>query len=578
MKTRLVRLAGPIKRAGAQLAGQLMALSPARRQRLKANARLRQRGLQLLADFSRISTRRQPRFQRVLVDGQWDNANYWLRYALLRRSLGLAQTHETGILGEHSRTRVRDAFATFRITATCDYAWTQAALQQYLPEARERLARTDTPHAIHNWTLPGNLPTAFVYDGILKRQRRGQVDLADPGLPVIVAQALFALDRAAAIIDQTRPELVVLSHVIDFTYAALAQAALTRGIPVVVLYGDFGTNRFMWLNTPDDLFGYPGRPTQVDQTGLPETLADALADTGAAALDARLGGQTADISAIYAFRRRRDHVDRTALAAHYGWDAQRPIIGIYAPNWFDYPNGSGRFPFTDFRDWMDATLQVAKATPSVSWLIKSHPCDEWYGSIRGPRVSDLVEAAECAHICLCDPAWNGRGLLQALDGVVTVHGTCGIEAAYLGTPVLTAYPGWYGAFGFAKTCTSADDYRRSLVTAWWEGHDSDAARTRAATFAGWYFGAPDWHAGWFLSDDSNQDAIWWDLEEELETHAVALAREVDEIDAWIAGGHHYFHIFKLSRAAGVVAAAPHAAAGAPLDEDPRRRQLSAQPA
>jgi hypothetical protein len=174
---------------------------------------------------------------------------------------------------------------------------------------------------------------------------------------------------------------------------------------------------------------------------------------------------------------------------------------------------------------------------------------------------------------LCDTSWNGLDVLKALDGVVTVHGTVGLEATMLGKPVLVPYAGWYGRFSFASVADSVEDYGERLAGRWWEGFDPADAASRAAEFAGWCYSAPDWHDGWFLFDDANQDAIWWDVETEFEKRAGAIAREVGEIQAWFADGHRYFDIFKLRGADRVVAASPRAFNDAVAAEDPRQRQM-----
>lgn len=553
---------------------RLYALTPPAKHARRRNEAARARGLTRLAAFSEASSL--PRFGRVLVDGQWDNANYWLRYALFRKALSLGSAREVGLLGQHNRERVAAAFSAFGFAATIDHGRHVGKASAFLGEARRLLANTRQADDIHRWTLPGWLPTTIMYDGILKRQRRGEIDLSDPNLPAVVAEALSAMAAAERVIEAERPDLLVMSHVIDFSYGALAWSALARGIPVVALYGDYGTNRFIRLCEQGDLFSYPSRPTIEDQAALAPATRAALAEAGRMNLLDRIDGRTSDVSAIYAFRRRRAAVDRALLGERFGWDPSQPVIGVYAPNWFDYPNGSGRFPFRDFRAWTDVTLAAARANPAVNWLFKAHPCDEWYGSIRGPRLADIVAAANMPQVRLCDTSWNGRALLDLLDGLVTVHGTAGLEAAVLGKPVLVPYAGWYGAFGFAEVPASADAYIARLSERWWEGRGGPDVAVRAAAFAGWYFCAPKWHEGWFLEDDANQDAIWWDLDAVLSTHAGAIAREVEEIGDWMADGHRYYQIFKMRRATGFVPACARVPAHTRDDRDPRQRQFAAK--
>jgi hypothetical protein len=548
-------------------------LSPARRRRERTNLELRRRGLAHLDAFSRGESR-EPQFRKVLVDGQWDNANFWIRYALIRRALGLAKAREVGILGRHNRARVVDAFATLGFAAQVDFGRHLADADEFLQRARTLLSDMRDAGDIHRCSLPASFPGALLYDGILKRQRRADVDMCDPKLPHIVAEALSALHLAEEILARERPDLVVMSHTVDFTYGALAWMALSAGIPVIAAYGDYGTNRFIRLSRPEDIFAYPSRPSPEQGRLLTPQRRAALSEVGRRILEARLGGNTADVSTIYAYRRRKAFVDRKLLAERYGWDTEKPIVGVYAPNWFDYPNGSGRLPFRDFRDWVDVTLAVARQTPQVNWLFKAHPCDEWYGRIRGARLVEILSAQPAPNVQLCDTDWNGRALLETFDALVTVHGTAGLEMASMGKAVLIPYEGWYGGFGCAVVAQSMDDYRAKLATRWWDSFDAASAADRARYFAGWYFAAPAWHDGWCLSDDSQQDAIWWDLDQVFAAYEHPIRREVAEIADWIASGNRYFQIFKLLRAEAFMLASARAIPHGIADKDPRQRQLS----
>jgi hypothetical protein len=550
------------------IVAHLRALSPQACRAARENERLRAQGLTRLAGLARGNS--EPMFGKVLIDGQWDNANYWIRIAMVMRALRLDGTTATGLLGRFNRARVEAAFSAFGIAGRADHGLHFKRRTEFLPAAQHLLAAVRDPADLLALELPGGLPAALVYDGILKRQRRAAPDLADPQLQMFLAEALASVDAAEAILARETPDLVLLSHALDFTYGALAWAALKRDIPVIALYGDYGVARFIRMDTRDALFSAPNRPMRSDDDALDEAQGAALEAAGADYLAARLSGRTDDVGAIYAFKRCTVQVTRAALCAHYNWDATKPIVAVYAPNWFDYPHSSDRMPFRDFLDWAVNTLEVARATPGVNWLFKAHPCDEWYGTIHGKRLADLVAATPTSHVGLADTAWNGADLLRAVDGLTTFHGTVGIEAASLGKPVLVPYAGWFGDLGFATVADGRDGYLRLLASRWWEGHNRAAARRRAHRFAGWYFCVPDWHSGYALHDDANQDAIWWDLDVFLEAHASEINRDITLLRDWIASPARYFHVFKMAQAAGY--APPRARQN--LDDDPRRRQFA----
>lgn len=490
-----------------------------------------------------------PAARRILVDGTWDNANYWTRFAIVRRALALDNAAEVGMLGQYSRKRTRAAFAAFGIAEIVDLK-RAACPGRYLDKAKTLLQGVDSADKLMQIALPTDFPPEVFFDGVLKRQRRATVDVADPNLPEYLAEAMAGLEAADEIVAGGGFDLVILSHALDYTYGVIAWAAIRHGIPVLTLYGDFGHAKFFRLKKPEDLFMYPERPTPGELGTMPEERAASLRALGARQLAARLGGKTTDVGAIYAYQRRQASVSREEMASRCGWEASKPTIGIYNSNWFDYPHASGLHGFRDFLDWIGATLEVAKAHPEVNWLFKAHPCDDWYDNINGQRLEDLVAAIDQSHIRLADKSWNGLDLMRSLDGIITCHGTIGIEATSQSIPVLVPYAGWYGHAGFVSCANGREDYLARLRTPWWRQQDAVARREQAELFAGWAFCVPDWYGDCIFLDDSRQDEIFSGLDEFLQSNRAALERESEEVAAWFADGHPYYHVFAMMRATG----------------------------
>jgi hypothetical protein len=390
------------------------------------------------------------------------------------------------------------------------------------------------------------VPADFIYDGILKRQRSASVDLGDRHLLGYVTEALASIAAAEALLDSEQLELILLSHAVNFQFAALAWLAVRRRIPIVLLYGHYGVPRFVRVTDPTDLYDTTDRPTAEDLETLPETRRDALATAGSAYLDKRLGGRTDDMGARYAFQKASARISRAALVERFGWDPDTPVVGVYASNWFDFPHPCGMTHFRDFLDWTQATLSTAQRQRRVNWLFKAHPCDQWYG---GVTLSDLMPPLDAAgHIQLAPTDWNGSAVLDLIDGVVTYHGTVGIEAAAAGKPVLVADRGWYHDAGFVTWPRSREEYLDTLATDWWKAVDLHATRRRAQVFAGWYFGRPAWQGRFVLADDTVQAPIYAGIQRLLTEDPTALRRELDTIRAWFASGRRHYHTFKMSRA------------------------------
>jgi len=485
-----------------------------------------------------------PAAVRVLVDAMYDNPNYWIRYAFLRAALGLSRAREVAVLGPYRARDCRRTLGRLGAAGAVDVGALAGPRAAHRAGAERLLADTRTADDILKWRLPADFPADFVYDGLLKRQRAAVVELDDPRLPRWVADALASIAASERALDTTRPDLVVLSHAVNFQFGSLAWLAARRGIPTVLAQGVYGVSRFVKLLQPEHLYETIDRPAATDLARLSRARAERLAAAGRAYLEARWSGRTDDLGALYAFRRATETPTRERLAARFGWDAERPIVAVYASNWFDFPHPCGMTQFRDFLDWMRATLDAAVDNRRVNWLFKAHPCDAWYG---GVTLSDLVPPLDThPHLRLVPVEWNGAALLRAVDALVTVHGTAGVEFAAAGKPVLVADRGWYHDAGFVRWSRSRAEYVEALATDWWKDLDVEATTRHAQVFAGWYFARPAWQDGLVMEDDPRQGEIYRTAPRLLTEHPQALARELDTIREWFASPHRHYHTYKMS--------------------------------
>jgi hypothetical protein len=477
----------------------------------------------------------------VLVDGQWDNPNYWLRYALVRAGLGLSGS-EVGLLGPHRADLVRrtcELFGMRRAVRLADFVGRESSARA---EARRRLAATRDSAEILGWDL-GGVPGYDLYDCLLKRQRNAFVRLDHPALEDDVTDYLRHREAMPRLFDALAPALVVTSHTFSgriFTGPLVWEAA-RRGIPVIGPYGNYGVLRLFRIRQAEEVPDFIDSPSARDIDAVPLAQADALAAVGRAYLEARLGGRTDDLGSRYAFQGDQT-LDRARACAHFGWDPARPVVAVYASTWFDAPHCNGMQQFRDFADWLQATLAVARGQREVSWLFRGHPCDAWYG---GVTLRDLMPPVAESHVGLCPPEWSGSAVQRAADAVVTLSGTAAIEYAAAGKAALLGDRGWYHDRGFAKWSRSRAEYLVDLARPWWTDVDSETASRRAQIFAGWYFCRPAWHEGFHLEDDSEQDALYERIPALLDGHPHVVRREIDGIREWYASGERFYHSFKM---------------------------------
>jgi hypothetical protein len=495
--------------------------------------------------FCEVSKSSENQFEGdVLVDAMWDNPNYWIRYSLFRSALGLNTAREIGLLGPYRAKECRGSLKRFGIHEIVRIGDYYGDMRKHRHQAERLLAQTRTPDDILQWQLPEDIPPDIIYDGILKRQRMASVNLKDPHLIEYLTEALTCIATSQRLLESYNFQLIAASHVINFQHGSLGWLALRRGMPVVLLFGLYGVLRFAKLSEPNHIHEFWNRPTTDDLLALRPGQAESLRRIGRRYLEKRVGGQTNDPGAQYAFQMRQGIIDRVSLAKEFGWDPKKPIIAVYTSSWYDMPHGYGMSHFRDFQDWILATFEAAAKNQRVNWLLKPHPFDDWYGGI---TLQDLIPQQSYPHIRLTDKTWSGSALVDIIDGLVTYHGTAGIEFAAIGKPVLIADVGPYHDFGFAKWPHSRQEYIDALASDWWEEIDLQEAARRAQIFAGWYFCRPAWQGDFLLDDDSTQWAIYRKIPNLLAENEEAIFKEINMIRDWFYSGHPHYHTYKMGR-------------------------------
>ena len=479
---------------------------------------------------------------KCLIDGMWYNANYWYRLSLFRAAMGTVAGEEIGILGPHNAGRSRRTFAHLGIDQTRSFPELLREVRQEAVTLADRaLLTTADAEDVLLWEMPMGFPAVMIYDGILKRQRAANVDVKDPNFREYVIEAYASCLAAIRLIKRETPTLLLLSHAVNFSYAALGWAAMKQGCPAVVLFGGYGSPRFFKLSCPDDFFNWCSGLTNEDIALLPLQVKKRLGAAGEGYLAGRLAGMTNDIGGQYAFGKTGDKLDRRVLAARYGWSLDTPIVAVYSSNFFDFPHACGMSHFRDFRDWLEVTISAAIENTNVNWLFKPHPCDAWYG---GVTLSDLLPAKMPSHIAQLPIETPGADLLSSVDALITVHGTAGLEFAAQGKPVLLADRGWYDLAGFSVAASSRAEYAKLLRTDWWRQLNPAVVKERAKIFSGVHFCAPDWQLTLLMRDDSQQDNLWKDILMVVEKKE-NIDIEFAMIRKWMASNSHYYHNYKM---------------------------------
>jgi len=483
---------------------------------------------------------------KVLIDATYDNPNFWLRLSLLRSALALPQSSEIGILGQYRRKECGRTLRRIGINETLNILPSEDEVERAKKAAKALLEQLSKSEELISLKLPFGLPAALVYDQILKKQRNASVVLRSGTTQRVLVESIAALYAADRILTDD-VNLLVLSHTQGVPYGPLAWIGALKKIPVIDLAGGFGSLRFARISALEDIFRIASRPSSAEIAVLSAQRLTQLKETGRAYLEARFSGQTGDLGAIYAYDVNSVALPRHEMVKQLDLNPDRPLVVVYASHWFDMPHIHGMQNFRDFFDWIMTTVDVAKRNPDVNWLFKSHPCEAWYG---GVTMRELLADVSAPNLRLVPEGWNGHSTICAADGIITYHGTVGVEAASLGKPVLLADRGWYHDLGFVVWAESREHYIELIGGSWWAGRDSEAVRHNALVFAGLFFAVPDWQRKFTFSDDALQDKLF-PLYDGIEVKCSdEIRRELDLLRDWYESGEQYYHIYKMMRATG----------------------------
>ena len=474
--------------------------------------------------------------ENVLIDGTFLNLGYFYRLQLARASFADQGFNEVAFLGRHNR---KHCFAALKVLGLKTFAASNLNESEKLRhKANILLRKVTTSKEFLAARLPLGYPASFVYDDILKRQKRATLEFNHPSTIEVLEETLAHIEDAKRVLSLYKPRWLLMSHTITMERGPLVWAALQRKVPVLLLYGNYGTPRFFKMTSSASFFSV-GRPEKKDMAFLAPKQKVKLRKIGLSYLYRRLKGTSNDIGGKYAFSpKNRQNVNNCI----FNFAQRKPVIAVYASNWFDFPHALGMKHFTDFYDWITLTYKIAMKADHVNWVFRPHPCDDWYG---GTSLRHVLPPHMPRHIALLPMGIPGKAIQEIADGLVTFHGTAGIEYAAAGKPVLLAEKSWYHDMGFSVCAKSRTDYIRLLEKKWWLGIDKVKKQNSALEFAGMYFCAPHWQKTILMPDDSDRKGLVNTLEKKNFESNRSIIKEVSLINRWLSSKNDWYHSYKM---------------------------------
>ena len=483
----------------------------------------------------------------ILCEGMWDNPNHFFRLHLMLAAMpDIAECRVIGILRRRSERAQRRSLKRVGVSELVYLDEDPVTADGFAVEARRLLSGVRRHRDLLELPLPHRLPAYVYYDTVVKQTRHPQPPLDSPVWHRALAELLRNVEIYGRLFEGHDVARVVTSHPWKSEFAALVWMGLVHDVVSYYVTGFCDSTRIRRFSGLSDFATPVEHGTGKEYDALPLATQRRLIAYGAAYLDERERGTSSDINARYAFHPDRRHADRAAARRALGLPPDRPVAAIFTQAWFDFPHTFGMHNFTDFLDWIRFTAARISENTSVSWLLKPHPCDDWYGGI---RLRDVVGALP-PHVYVCPEDTDSLTARVAADAIVTVHGTIGIEAAARGLPVLNADRSQYTDWGFTHLATSPEHYAALLAGITALAPPTAVQRDRAMAFAALSLAPPPAGLGLVRTscDTSAPPVLYDEIAARLETGGQAWERERSAVTEWLATGHPCYAAYNTTRA------------------------------
>ena len=352
-------------------------------------------------------------------------------------------------------------------------AWVQSL------EAAQLASATWNDRPLADWAL----------SSALYQERRTQADWKDPAFAQLFRDQLqgtrLAFEAANAAFDDFQPDLLVLLNGRFFAHRAAIEAARERHVRFVTHERGMQKNSLCWRDgeLTHDLEGEMRSWSQVAQQPLENSQIDFVQNI----LRERRHGKGMSWDVRYSPLPE----EREALIAKLALDA-RPIVALFTSS----EDEQATFPrwaegaFANGCDWLDATLEVARAIPTHQFVIRMHPGLLSMGTQQAAlkHAQDLAKRLpeNCRLVGPKDDI-SSYTLADIAELGIVYYTTLGLEMAARGKRVICVVRGWYGHAGFADFVQDKQDYAATIKAALGREPELEIAR-RALRYAWNAFG------------------------------------------------------------------------------------------
>jgi hypothetical protein len=269
----------------------------------------------------------------------------------------------------------------------------------------------------------------------------------------------FAAQQSLALLQQTRPQMVIVPNGSVLEFAVVYQIARYLDLPVVTFEFDEPRERIR-LALNDEVMRED--TSQFWEAFENEELRPDQLEQLRALMAARQGGDDwGDFRMRFQDRPRQGS---QGLRSSLGLDS-RPVV-LLAPNVFGDSATLGRQVFSEgLSNWAERSVAYFLEKPEVQLVIRIHPSEATfsYGTSIGDVIRERFPRLP-AHVKLVEPKdpINTYDLIEIADLGLVYTTTVGLEMALSGVPVIVAGQTHYRSKGFTIDATTWEGYFKHI--------------------------------------------------------------------------------------------------------------------
>ncbi len=391
----------------------------------------------------------------ILVDGLWDNPNHFFRLRIFLEAL--YKKNELYLIAflKNRNSRSKETLSALgfdKFFYISDFPINDEDKKRALSILKSVKSHED----LLKIKLPENLPPYILYDTVLKKSKHPQTNLSSE-LWMENLSDLYRLDRFFNHIFKTSNiRKIVLSHVRKNEFGLLLQKGIKRKITCFNIYAAYEMLRIRRFDDLCDLEKPMETYSYKEYSTLEDNIKESIIKAGKNYLNPGNLNKNTDINFTRAYGMQGSKID---LKKRLSIPKGKTIVTVYFHSWYDFPHAYGMKNFTDFLDWTNSTLKIARKRKDIVWLLKPHPCESWYG---GFFLNQLTKNLP-KNIHTLDESTSVLTALEISDFSVTVHGTISVESVAKGVPVICADKTWFEDWNFAYIASSKSDYEEKLL-------------------------------------------------------------------------------------------------------------------